>query len=54
MSLTKKNTAKKEAAASTITRTHVPAHQTLFPEKVKKANDVLSKTQFITKGPKSV
>jgi len=53
MSLTKKNTAKNETAAGVITRTHVPAHQTLFPEKLKQANDVLSKTQFIAKGSKS-
>jgi len=54
MSITKKNTAKKEAATGTITRTYVPAHQTLFPEKLKQANDILSKTQFIAKGAKSV
>ena len=54
MSIVKKNTAKKEAATGIITRTHVPAHQTLFPEKLKQANDILSKTQFITKGAKSL
>jgi hypothetical protein len=53
MALAKKNTLSKDTAAVTITRTHVPAQETLFPEKLKKANDVLSKTQFITKGPKS-
>lgn len=30
-----------------VTKSYVPANETLFPEKVKKAEDALKKTKFI-------
>ncbi len=38
---------KKKASTVVVTKTSVPAEDTLFPEKVKKANDLLAKTKLL-------
>lgn len=49
MTETKKQQKKQQKKSNIVivTKTYVPASETLFPEKVKKAEEILKKTKFM-------